>query len=196
MTVIVKMKTEMQFLITFMVRRLQAAAAGHGVSGRLEVAIESLVSNEHIQTKPISVENREADNHFEKESAANRRVWRHINGKCVTGTQESISVFAPDAKNEETEEEHENPLEQHQNELDEEFDEHMATHPKRRAVVRRNDPASPIIANRAGPSGFNATKLSHPNPETSDDEHFQVDVAASLAYRHEKRRLNLQLCIC
>ena len=40
------------------------------------------------------------------------REWLHINGHWVTGVQESISVFAPDATNDENEKEHEIPLDQ------------------------------------------------------------------------------------
>ena len=71
----------------------------------------------------------------------------------------------------------------------------MVSRPKRRAVVHPDDPASPIIANRAGPSGWNSGVLPHPIRETSDEEHSDACDPASFADWREKRRLNRQAAL-
>ena len=59
--------------------------------------------------------------------------------------QVSISVFAPDAKNEECDAEHEITLEQCQKELTEDPDENNALRLKRSVVVKLDDQSSPFM---------------------------------------------------
>ena len=64
-------------------------------------------------------------------------------------------------------------LDRPQKELAVDHDENMVSLPKRVALVRHDDPASPISANRAGPYGWYPEELPHPIHETSDNEHTQ-----------------------
>ena len=65
----------------------------------------------------------------------------------------SINVIAPDAKHNESDAEHKIKLELPQNELAEEPYENMAFQPKLRALIRHDEPAAQILANRAKRSG-------------------------------------------
>lgn len=166
----------------------RAAVARPGVGGRLEEAIKRIIAKEPDRTQPNSLEKRDADDHFDGEPAANGRVWRQINGQWVTGLQESISVFVPDAKVDEDDAVHEITLEQFQKELAKEFNEHMVLNEKHCEQVKLEDTASPIIPNQAGTSGWNAGVNSQPSDESPDDD----GGAASFDVRSKKRRVKRQ----
>ena len=57
--------------------------------------IERIIARGRVRAVPATDEE-----HFEGEPAENGRVWRQLNGRWVTGVQQSISVFAPDAAEE------------------------------------------------------------------------------------------------
>ena len=78
----------------------RAAAARPGVNGRLEDAIERIISRGRVRNNPNLPEIRKPDEHYEGQPAGNGRVWRRINGQWATGVKESLSVFAPDAEEE------------------------------------------------------------------------------------------------
>ena len=62
-------------------------------------------------------------------------------------------MIAPDAKHNQSNAEHKTKLDQPQNELAEVPYENMALQPKRRAVVRHEESAAPILSNLAKRSG-------------------------------------------
>ena len=66
----------------------------------------------------------------------------------------------------------------------------MASRSKRLALVRHDDPASSIYANRAGPFGWYPEGLPHSIHENSDDEQAEKGDPTSFGDRRKKRRLN------
>ena len=77
-------------------------------------------------------------------------------------------------------------LDQPQKELAVDHDENMASRSKRVALVRHDDPSSPISANRAGPYGWYPEGLPHPIHETSDNEHTEKGGPTSFEHRRVK----------
>ena len=73
----------------------RAAAARPGMNARLKDVIERLIARGRVRAAPAA-----GEEHFKGEPAGNWRVWRQINVRWVTGVQQLISVFAPDAAEE------------------------------------------------------------------------------------------------
>ena len=161
----------------------RSAAARPGVSGRLKEAIEKIIAKGCVQFKLNSLKEHDTDDHFEGEPASNGRVWRHINGRWVTGVQESTSVFAPDAKTEECKTEHEITLEQFQKELTEDPDENTAIHLNRSIEVEHNDQQAPVSANHSRTGCWKPLWRQPPIPESSDDEPTEARGPASFGER-------------
>ena len=99
--------------------------------------------------------------------------------------QVSISVFAPDVKSAECEQEHEITLEQFQKELAEDPDENNAA-----VVVKLEDQQSPSISERAGPSAWKPSSPQPQTPESSDEELCEEGNPSSFGERRKKRLHN------
>ena len=77
-------------------------------------------------------------------------------------------------------------LDQPKKELTIDHDGNMASRPKRVALVRHDDPASPISANRAGQYGWYPEGLPHSIHETSDNKHTEEGGPTSFDHRRVK----------